>query len=209
MAPYGSAEVFLGTNPLAIGIPLVDHDPFVLDMATSIAAQGRITRARQLGEEIPSGQAIDPEGRPTTDPDQALAGSLLPVGGPKGSGLALAITLLSVLLAHADADDQMGSLYRSFDRPQNSGHVFITIDAGHLGAVGPALDEIVERLLALRPIDGAGPVEYPGQAGAQLARERTRDGIPIEPAELTELAETCSAFGLEELSRRVTAVNLR
>lgn len=207
MAPYGAAEVFLGTNPLAVGIPLAEHDPFVLDMATSIAAQGRITRARQLGEPIPAGQAIDPDGRPTTDAAQALAGSLLPVGGPKGSGLALAISLLSVLLAHADPDDQMGSLYRSFERPQNSGHVFIAIDGDRLGPGAASLDEVIERLIGLRPIEAAGAVEYPGQAGARLARARARDGIPIEAAELADLIKTCRGFGLEELARRVAALS--
>jgi LDH2 family malate/lactate/ureidoglycolate dehydrogenase len=202
MAPYGSAEVFLGTNPLAIGIPLGDHDPFVLDMATSIAAQGRITRARQLGEEIPIGLALDPDGRPTSDPEAALAGSLLPFGGPKGSGLALAFGLLAVLLGGADGDDEMASLYTSFDRPQNSGHVFITIDPARLGgSTGPA-EAMIERLLALRPAKGVGAVEYPGQAGATLARVRRERGIPIEQSELVAVLDTCRSFGLRDLAAR-------
>jgi LDH2 family malate/lactate/ureidoglycolate dehydrogenase len=200
MAPYGSAEVFLGTNPLAIGIPLAGRDPFVLDMATSIAAQGRITRARQLGEEIPIGLALDSEGHPTSDPVAALAGSLLPLGGPKGSGLALALSLLAMLLGEADSDDEMASLYRSFDRPQNTGHVFIAIDDARLGARAEPVEAMIERLLALRPLEGADAVEYPGQAGARLARSRREHGVPIDPSELAEVLETCTAFGLEDLA---------
>jgi LDH2 family malate/lactate/ureidoglycolate dehydrogenase len=202
MAPYGSAEVFLGTNPLAIGIPLSDHDPFVLYMATSIAAQGRITRAKQLGEQIPIGLALDPEGHPTSDPLAALAGSLLPVGGPKGSGLALALSLLAVALGEADPDDEMASLYRSFDRPQNTGHVFIAIDAARLGGPTEPVEGMIERLLALRPVDGADAVEYAGQAGARLARTRREHGVPIDPSELVEVLDTCTAFGLEDLAAR-------
>lgn len=202
MAPYGSAEVFLGTNPLAIGIPLWGHDPFVLDMATSISAQGRITRARALGEEIPIGLALDPQGHPTSDPAQALAGSLLPLAGPKGSGLALAFSLLAVLLGGADGDDEMASLYKSFDRPQNSGHVFIAIDPGRLGGSTGRAEAMIERLLALRPVEGADAVEYPGQAGAKLARVRRECGIPIEESELLEVLDTCRAFGLDDLAAR-------
>lgn len=202
MAPHGAAEVFLGTNPIAVGVPLGRHDPFVLDMATSTAAQGRITRARQLGEQIPEGFALDPQGRPTTDPAAALAGSLLPLGGPKGSGLALAFSLLSIVLAGADADDQMASLYRSFDRPQNSGHVFVAIDAARLGNDTERAEQMVERLNALRPLDGEDGVEYPGQAGARLARARIRDGVPVDPSELRELARACSECGLDDLASR-------
>jgi LDH2 family malate/lactate/ureidoglycolate dehydrogenase len=206
MAPYGAAEVFLGTNPLAIGIPLGNHDPFVLDMATSIAAQGRITRARELDEELPDGLAIDAQGRPTSDPAAALAGSLLPVGGPKGSGLALAISLLAVLFAVADSDDEMASLYKDFDRPQNAGHIFIAIEASRLGDPGQRLDAIVERLVALRPVKGTSAVRYPGQRGARLARERRQSGIPVSPAEILDVAETCGVFGLSDLQRRALAL---
>jgi LDH2 family malate/lactate/ureidoglycolate dehydrogenase len=209
MAPYGSADVFLGTNPLAIGIPLADHDPFVLDMATSIAAQGRITRAKQLDEEIPFGLAIDPEGRPTRDPAAALAGSLMPVGGAKGSGLALAISLLAVLLAQADCDDEMASLYKGFDRPQNTGHVFIAVDASRLGDGVLALDGMIERLMALRPVEGSAAVEYPGQAGARLARVRMQGGIPINPGELLDVARTCSDFDLTDLAKQACALLAR
>jgi len=202
MAPYGAADAFLGTNPLAIAIPLADHDPFVLDMSTSIAAQGRITRAKLLDEPIPEGLALGPDGQPTTDPASALAGSLLPLGGPKGSGLALAISLLVVLLAGAESDDEMGSMYKDFDRPQNSGHIFIAIEGSRLGGAGRRLDEAIERLGALRPVGGCAQVEYPGQAGARLARARLRDGVPIQPAELRDAAQTCDACGLHDLSDR-------
>jgi LDH2 family malate/lactate/ureidoglycolate dehydrogenase len=202
MAPYGAAEPFLGTNPLAIGIPLAEHDPFVLDMSTSIAAQGRITRAKLLGRAIPEGLAIDPDGEPTTDPEAALAGSLLPLGGPKGSGLALAIGMLCVLLGDSAFDDEMGSMYKDFDRRQDNGHVFIAIDGARLGDPDRRLDDAIDRLHALRAVAGRPGVEYPGQRTARLARERTRAGIPLKPAEILDLAATCRELGLAELERR-------
>jgi LDH2 family malate/lactate/ureidoglycolate dehydrogenase len=206
MAPYGAAEAFLGTNPLAIGIPLPEHDPFVLDMSTSTAAQGKITRAKLLGRPIPEGLAIGPDGEPTSDPAAALAGSLLPLGGPKGSGLALAIGMLCVLLGGSAFDDQMGSMYRDFDRPQDNGHVFIAIDGSRLGDSAPRLDEAIERLHALRTAAGCSRVEYPGERTAALARERKRDGVPLKPAEIVDTAATCRELGLPDLERRALAL---
>ena len=199
MAPYASAEAFLGTNAIAIGVPLEPRPPFVLDMATSVSAQGKITRAKSLGEPIPVGIALDPQGRPTDDPAAALAGSLLPLGGPKGSGLALAITLLTVLLAGADPDDQMASLYNDFTRPQNTGHLFIAIDPGSFDARAEGALELIDRLGLLRPIDAASPVEYPGQRAGELARERRRHGLPVSPVDLAAIARACAQAGLPDL----------
>jgi LDH2 family malate/lactate/ureidoglycolate dehydrogenase len=210
MAPYGAAERFLGTNPLAIGVPLCEHDPFVLDMATSVEAGGKIIRAKELGQEIPLGIALDRDGLPTSDPARALEGSLLPIGGPKGSGLALAISLLAVLLGGADCDDQMASLHNDFDRPQSVGHVFIVADTAQLrtGQHIRRADEMVDRLLALTPAGASSEVRYPGQARAALARRHWTDGVPIELAELTLAAETCRACDLPDLADKLLQLQL-
>jgi LDH2 family malate/lactate/ureidoglycolate dehydrogenase len=202
MVPHGATEPFLGTDALAIGIPLTGLDPFVLDMATSKGAQGKITRAKQLGIQIEEGLALDPDGRPTTDPAQALAGSLLPLAGPKGSGLALAIGLLCVLLGQADGDDEMASLYNSFDRPQNTGHVFILIEPGRLGDPGDAAERMVERLVQMPQLADTDPVRYPGQGAARLARTRIEHGVPVSSTEIAGLAELCGEYGLDELQQR-------
>jgi LDH2 family malate/lactate/ureidoglycolate dehydrogenase len=202
MAPHGSADAFLGTNAVAIGIPLAEHDPFILDIATSIGAQGKITRAKQLNEQIDPGLAIDPEGQPTTDPALALLGSLLPVGGAKGSGLALAVSLFAVLLAQADCDDEMASLYNDFERQQNTGHVFVVIDPSRLGGGGGGTDAMIERLMALRPVAGSPAVRYPGQESARLARVRREAGVPISRRELASVADICGAYGHDDLQQR-------
>ncbi len=207
MAPYGASRPFFGTNPLAIGVPLGDHPDFVLDMSSSVIAQGKITRARDLGEPLPEGVALDPLGRPTTDPQEALAGCLLPVGGPKGSGLAMAISMLCVLLAGADTDDQMASLYNDFERPQNTGHVFMTIDVGLLGRRSRTrvLDEMVDRLLGLPQDQTAPPLKYPGQDTALAAATRRRGGLPVHRGELLRVGEVCRVAGLHDLAYRAEA----
>lgn len=205
MAPHGASEPFLGTNPVAIGVPLVEHDPFVLDMATSVEAGGKIIRAKELGEEIPLGIAMDREGHATTDPAKALEGSVLPVGGFKGSGLALAVSMLAVLLGGADCDCDMASLHNDFGRPQNVGHVFIVVDASHIGARGRVrrLDDMLDRLLALTPRDISSGIRYPGQAKASLARCRWSEGLPMELAELSRAAGTCRELELPDLADKL------
>lgn len=208
MAPYGASQPFLGTNPLAIAVPLAGHPDFVLDMSSSVIAQGKITRARDLGEELPPGVALDPAGRPTTDPGEALAGSLLPVGGPKGSGLAMAISMLCVLLAGADCDDQMGSLYNDFDRPQNTGHIFLTIDVGVLGRRSeiPVLDQMMDRLLGLPGDRASSTLKYPGQDTAPAADIRRRAGLPLHRGELLRVAGVCRTAGLDDVAARAEAL---
>src|SRR5687767_10479645 len=85
MAPHGAAEPFLGSNPVAIAVPMGGRDAFVLDMSTTVIARGKVRRAGVQGRSIPPGVALDADGRPTTDADEAMAGSMLPLGGAKGS----------------------------------------------------------------------------------------------------------------------------
>lgn len=203
MAPYGATEPFIGTNPLAIAVPLGDKDDFVLDIATSVVARGKIIQAAQVGESIPLGLAIDPEGRPTTDSRAALAGSVLPFSGPKGSGLSLAIDMLCGILAGADFDDELASMYEDFDRPQNVGHLFLVIDPWRLSDRRTGLerlDSLVDRLRRLRPAEPPGPVRYPGEPEAELARERQLGGVPIEPKEIAAFVDLCTEFGFEDLA---------
>ena len=84
MAPWGSNEKLLGTNPLAIAVPTLEEPPVVLDMATTVAAYGKVKTKAQRGEEMPAGWMIDREGKPLTDPKRANEGFLLPIGGNKG-----------------------------------------------------------------------------------------------------------------------------
>jgi len=202
MAPFGSARRFLGTNPISFGAPLPDRDNFVLDMSSSLVAGGKIRRAAALGEVIDSGLALDVGGNPTTDPARAIAGALLPVGGTKGSGLALAISLFVVMLAGADPDDEVASHYHDA-HPQNLGQFFIAIDPSATSDPAAAKQKIsgfVERLHSLPRLDPSTPVSYPGEEGARREQQRRADGIPLEPEDLEAVAEACIECGLPELA---------
>jgi LDH2 family malate/lactate/ureidoglycolate dehydrogenase len=209
MAPHGAAVPFLGSNPLAIAVPMGARDPFVLDMSSTVTARGKIRRAARAGAPIPEGLAIDADGAATTDAAAAMAGSMLPLGGPKGTGLALAMTLLLVLLAEADPDDQAASIYADPDRPQNLGQLLIAIDPWTVvdrERAEATLDALVERLHALRPQPGADGVRYAGEASAARAREREAEGIDVPAADLEAIAQAADDCGLPEQAARVRAL---
>jgi LDH2 family malate/lactate/ureidoglycolate dehydrogenase len=198
MAPHGGAERFHGTNPLALGIPLGRRGEFVLDMSASVVARGKIIRSHALERPIEPGWAIDSAGAPTIDPAAALAGAVLPLGGAKGSGLALGASLLTAVLAGAAFDHEVAPMH-GCDRPQRIGHLFVVIDPWRLAPAHETLtrlEELVDRLHQVRPAGGFDRVLYAGERGELLARQRRRDGIPLEPAEVAALAETCDELGL-------------
>ncbi|MGD9529853.1 Ldh family oxidoreductase [Pseudonocardia sp.] len=209
VAPHGAAEAFLGTNPLAVGMPLGRHGELVLDMSTAAMPREQIRIAAAAGREIPPGMAVDPTGRPTTDAAAAMAGSVLPVGGVKGSGLSLVVALLAGLVCDAEFDDEIGSMYSDFDRPQNLGQVFVVIDPGLLGPREHALARVeafVDRLHALRVAEGADGVWFSGERGSERAARRRAEGIPLRPAVLEDLAQACETQGLAAEAAAVRAL---
>ena len=211
MAPHGSATQFLGANPLAVGVPLGQRGEFVLDMSTSVIARGSVRRAQAAGEPLPPGLAIDASGAPTTDPGAALAGSMLPLAGAKGTGLALALCLLSATLAGADFDDEISSMYATSDATvaPSIGHVIFVLDPWRLSERASTLarlEAFVDRLHSLAPIDPRQPIRYPGERGDAVLAESMRDGVAVRTAELDALVRACEESGLGALAERARAV---
>ena len=101
MPPWGGREALLGTSPFGAGAPGGERGPFILDMAPSVAARGKIRKALRLGQPIPADYALDADGRPTIDPARALEGVVLPMGGPKGSGLSMLMDILGGVISGA------------------------------------------------------------------------------------------------------------
>jgi LDH2 family malate/lactate/ureidoglycolate dehydrogenase len=209
MVPFGGRDAFLGTNPLAVAAPLGRHGAFVLDMSSSVVARGKIMRAAGAGAPIEPGLAVDADGAPTTDSQAALDGSLMPLGGPKGSGLAMAIDILLVALAGADFGGEMASMYEDRDRRQNVGHLFIVIDPARVGDPGvtaAVLNRLVDSLRAVRPADGFDGISFAGEREAALARRRAAEGIPIRRVEVQELLTVLDQHGLRRSLARAQAL---
>ena len=126
---WGSKEAYFGTYPIAIGLPRQGLAPVVVDMATCIVARGKIIAAAKKDESIPEGWALDKDGTPTTDAKQALAGTLLPMAGPKGYALALAVEHLAGVMTGAAFGRDVAWQYGSKQDAANVGHIFILIRA--------------------------------------------------------------------------------
>ena len=127
MPPTGGVRPFMGTNPIAFGFPTGTDVPFILDMATSLVARGKIISAADKGESIPLGWAVDANGKPTTDAHAALVGAVLPVGGAKGSGLSMAIDIMCGVMTGAGFGPSVRNMYEDWQNPQNVGHAFLLI----------------------------------------------------------------------------------
>lgn len=188
MPPWGGREAVLGTNPISIGLPTPGEVPFLLDMATSAAARGKILLAAKQGKPIPQGWALDSSGRPTRDPKAALAGLLLPMAGPKGYGLALWVDVLCGVLAGSGFGKQIGALFEELDRPQRVGHFMMAIDIGRFldwAAYERAMAELLDQIKSTPPAEGFDEVLVPGEPEARSARRAQKEGIEL-PAEVCE-----------------------
>lgn len=183
IAPTGGVEPLFGTNPIGAGFPLPGDDPIVLDMATAIVARSKIKQASSLGETIPEGWALDPDGNPTTNPDLAVQGSVLPIGGPKGYGLALMVEMLCTALSDGEPGFQI--LYENqAKRPSLIGQFMLVMNPdGFVGMerYGRRAAHIAERVKASRPKDENDPPRLPGTRGRQLRRDYEANGIPVTP----------------------------
>src|SRR5262249_21207803 len=133
MPAPGGAERVVGNNPLAVALPTADEVPIVFDMATSEAAMGKIRLAAKAKEPIPDNWAVTQHGTPTTDATEAIAGMLLPAGGPKGFGLAFVIDLICGLLSGGAWGPGVQPLYGEFTTPYDCSHFFMAIDIAHFG----------------------------------------------------------------------------
>tara|TARA_R110002110_G_scaffold30683_22_gene108579 strand:- start:5873 stop:6913 length:1041 start_codon:yes stop_codon:yes gene_type:complete len=182
MAPWGGAEVRLGNNPIAVGVPVSDGSHVILDIAMSEAARSKIRTAAKAGTPIPSGWAADSDGVPTTDPVAALAGLLLPIGGHKGSGLALIVDILSGVLTGGSFLNEVASGAESPDQRSNLGHFFLAIDPDRLiGRV--AFDEAMGRFRSIvastPPARGTERVTLPGERMLARHREALAKGVSL------------------------------
>lgn len=203
MPPWGGREALLGTSPLAAGAPGGRLAPFVLDMSPAIAARGKIRRAARRGERIPSGYALDADGRSTTDPLAALEGVVLPVGGPKGSGLAMMMDIFAGVLSGSAFAGDVGDQYKDFDRPQNVGHLFLALRPDlfvSMEEYRSRIDLLVDRVQTSATAEGATEILLPGELEERSRAERIRTGIPYTANDLGPLQREAKRCGIEGLA---------
>jgi LDH2 family malate/lactate/ureidoglycolate dehydrogenase len=199
MPPTGGIRPFIGTNPLAVGVPAGEEQPFILDMATSVVARGKIIVSAQKNEPIPPGWAIDKDGNPTEDPHAALVGSVLPVGGAKGYGLSMFIDILSGVLTGAGFGKYVNNMYENWEQPQNVGHLFITIDIDRFLPIAlfkARMDTYIRELKAEPKAPGVQEILIPGEIEHRLTVERQQYGIKLSAKLVQELQEMGRKYGI-------------
>jgi len=175
IAPWGGSVGLFGTNPIAFACPLPGQAPVVVDLSLSKVARGNILAAKQKGERIPEGWALDAEGRPTTDPDAALKGTMLPLGDAKGTALALMVELLAAGLTGANFAADATSFLDDKGGPPGTGQLILALDPVAIGGKG-ALAHCARLAAAIEAQPGA---RLPGARRLGLREKATREGIAI------------------------------
>ena len=186
---WGGKKALFGTNPIAGVFPRKGKDPIVVDLALTTVVRGRIMMAMRRGERIPEGWALDRNGRPTTDPKEAIEhGSLFPIGGAKGAMLAMMVELLCAALAGAAIGPEADSFFSEEGNRPRIGQVFIAIDPAQLSG-SEKFSERVEKVVATMLADPE--VRLPG-ARRFAAEAASRKGIEIPDELLAQVEKLCS-----------------
>lgn len=199
MAPEGGYQAFFGTNPIAASFPTGRGFPVKIDLATSTIARGNIIAAQKKKAAIPPGWALDCNGEPTTDAQEALLGTVLTMAGHKGYALALMVELFSGLLSGSAIGDDVGSMYKDMDRKQNVGHFFCLF---HIDAFLDRaeyirrMDETIDRIKAGKKRPGVEEILVPGERSARKARLHAEHGIAVPEETLLEIRQWCSQFNV-------------
>lgn len=208
MSPEGGYEALFGTNPIAASFPSGKGYNIKIDLATSIVARGNIIAARQRGEPIPSGWALDSNGDATTDPEKALLGTVLTMAGHKGYALALMVELFSGVLSGAAIGPEVGSMYKNLDRKQDVGHFFCLIDIDAFMDIAEFIERIdatIDRIKASSKRPGVEEILVPGERSSRAARQNALRGIAISEPVLSELQQWCERLNVPFLCQEVSS----
>lgn len=204
MPVWGGAENILGTNPVAFAVPAGQEPPVVLDIATTVVSYGTVKATKLQGKPMPEGWMVGKDGRPLTDSAKSAEGLLLPIGGHKGSGLAMVLGLLAGTLNAADfGRDVIDFNYNDTDEC-NTGHFIIALDVSRFIPVAAFKAEVDRHLRDLRSskvLPGFDSIRLPGEQRQARRAERARDGVPIYPEVLELLDKLADELTIKRLAR--------
>ena len=201
IAPTGGIKSTVGINPLSVSAPIETDSFFLLDMSTTITAMGKVTMAMDNGKTIPSGWALDKNGKPTTDPKEARDGSLLPIGGYKGYGLALALELLCSSLTGASFADEIASWIASPGTPTKIPFSIIAIDIAHFqdpANFKASVKGWLSKVIDVPKQEGVERIYYPGEIENERYKLRAKEGIPLEAVTVESFRRLAKKYSLAE-----------
>jgi LDH2 family malate/lactate/ureidoglycolate dehydrogenase len=207
MAVWGGSDLLLGTNPLAIGVPSGDG-PVVLDMATTIVSYGTVKKYALRGLTMPEGWFVNAKtGEPITDPNKTAEGLLLPVGGYKGSGLAIMLGIIGGVLNGAAFGRDVIDFNADDASETNTGHFMVVIDVARFSPLATFTAEVDRHARDLRnskQLPGADDIRLPGDRRRQCRAERLRDGVPLAPALIANLEKLAAELKITPIQARGT-----
>ena len=201
MAPWGGKTALIGLNPIAISAPVANKHPFVIDIATTMTSMGKVTRAIDLKQKIPDSWALDAEGFPTTDPQKAVHGSLLPIGNYKGYGLAMGIEILTALLGGGELSPQINSWIHQTQEAMGVSFTMIVIDISKFQEIEIFTKRMLDwvNLLINSPKrEGVNRISYSGEIGGEIYDLRIKSGIPIDSQTAKIFTNLADRFEIEQ-----------
>lgn len=199
MAPWGGIRPYLGTNPYSFGVPAGRYPAVILDMASSVVARGKIILAAKEGKDIPEGWAIDTQGKPTTNAQAALDGSVLPFAGPKGYGIALMNDIMGAILTSSNFGNKVPDLYRNLVDVQNIGAFIQLTDIASfisLEEFFARMEAMIGEIKAMKPAEGIQSIYLPGEIEEIKEKQRRKSGFAIAQVDIDMLNNLGRPFGL-------------
>jgi LDH2 family malate/lactate/ureidoglycolate dehydrogenase len=194
---WGGKAKLMGVSPIACGAPAGKGRPFIVDMAPSVAARGKIYKALRRGEQIPGDWALDKDGRQTQDPAAALEGVMLPMGGPKGSAIALMMDVFSGVLSGSAFAGHVTNPYDP-SRPADVGHFLVAIKPDLFMSIEEfkeRMDYLYQRVVGSERMTGTDRIYFPGEIEDLNKEKRLKDGIPLVDAEIQALNKEAERVG--------------
>lgn len=201
MAPWGGRQKKIGTNPWSIAVPGGKHGEVVMDMANSGVARGKIYLAQKRRQAIPNDWAIDINGKPTTDPQAAIEGFILPMAGHKGYVMGVMVDILSGVLSGSSFLDQVHGPYDPINR-SGAGHLAISLNVAAFQPLAEFEKRIEDYIHSLKDVplaEGHKQVYFPGEMEAQTDSENRQLGLLLPEDTLQSLRQVAIESGLEKL----------
>lgn len=199
LPPWGGMDMLLSTNPIAAAIPGAEEPPVVLDMATTVAAYGKVKARAKAGKQMPVGWMIDRQGQPLTDPRRSEEGFLLPIGDHKGYGLALVIGLLAGTLNGAAMGRDVIDFNADHVTTTNTGQAIIMVDLaafGDVAAFKARVDALERDIRSSERLPGVDRIWLPGEQSHAKRGAYAVEGYPISAGLLGELDQLAADLGI-------------
>jgi len=206
LPPWGGLDMLLSTNPIAAAIPTLNEAPVVLDMATTVAAYGKVKAKAQRGEMMPEGWMIDRQGKPLLDPTKSEEGFLLPIGGYKGYGLSLIVGILAGTLNGAAMGSQVIDFNKDFSTTTNTGQAIAIMDPSAFGDITEFkqnIDTLVRELRSSERMPGVDRIWLPGEQSHEKRLSNEAQGILLAPSLMKQLNDLAAQLNIKPLKVQI------